>query len=124
MKKLVSILLALMMLLSASALANINYEGDPRIVPEGEDVTLTIFAGLQANTVESFDRSVNKTTQIVENDTGLKLEFVEAPSDGVDEKLNLLLNSGDYPDVIMYKGIMHRLRMTQPSSSVSARARD
>ncbi len=104
MKKLVSILLALM-LLGSSALANINYEGDPRIVPEGEDVTLTIFAGLQANTVESFDRSVNKTTQIIENDTGLKLEFVEAPSDGVDQKLNLLLNSGDYPDVIMYKGI-------------------
>ena len=105
MKRLVSILLAVMMLLSATALANINYEGDPRIVPEGEDVTLTIFAGLVANTVESFDRSVNQTTQIVENDTGLKLEFVEAPADGVDEKLNLLLNSGDYPNVIMYKGI-------------------
>ncbi|MDO5808270.1 MAG: extracellular solute-binding protein [Lachnospiraceae bacterium] len=36
--------------------------------------------------------------KIVE-DTGIPIKWVEIPSDGSTEKINLMLNSGDYPDV-------------------------
>ena len=32
-------------------------------------------------------------------DTGIPIKWVEIPSDGSTEKINLMLNSGDYPDV-------------------------
>ena len=114
MKRLITLIMAIVMMLSATAaLADLTTESPirvipdakARIVPEGEDVTLTIFGSLQPNTLESYSREVNLTTQLIEKDTGLKLEFIEAPADGADAKLNLLLNSGSYPDIIMYKGI-------------------
>ena len=114
MKRLITLIMAIVMMLSATAaLADLTTESPirvipdakARIVPEGEDVTLTIFGSLQPNTVETYSREVNLTTQLIEKDTGLKLEFIEAPADGADAKLNLLLNSGSYPDIIMYKNI-------------------
>ena len=114
MKRLITLIMAIVMMLSATAaLADLTTESPirvipdakARIVPEGEDVTLTIFGSLQPNTLESYSREVNLTTQLIEKDTGLKLEFIEAPAHGADAKLNLLLNSGSYPDIIMYKGI-------------------
>lgn len=114
MKRLITLIMAIVMMLSATAaLADLTTESPirvipdakARIVPEGEDVTLTIFGSLQPNTLETYSREVNLTTQLIEKDTGLKLEFIEAPADGADAKLNLLLNSGSYPDIIMYKGI-------------------
>lgn len=105
MKRLITLVMAIVMMLGTFAVADINYEGDPRIVPEGEDVTLTIFGALQVNTLESYSRDVNLCTQLMEKDTGLKLEFVEAPANDPTSKLNLLLNSGDYPDIIMFKEI-------------------
>lgn len=103
MKKLCSLLLAVMLVVSAlPTLAAINYEGDPRIVPEGEDVTLTIFQPLTP-TVENLGRDKNKATKLMEGATGLKLNFVTALESDAEQKLNLLLNSGDYPYIISWE---------------------
>lgn len=37
-----------------------------------------------------------------EDQTGIDMEFVQLPSSDADTKLNLMLSSGDYPDVILY----------------------
>ena len=111
MKRLSALILVLVMMLAAlPALAVIEYEGDPRIVPEGEDVTLTIFQSLSP-IVESLDRDNNKATQIIEEATGLKLEFVSALAADAETKLNLLLNSGDYPYIISWETGLSKAEM-------------
>ena len=46
----------------------------------------------------------NYAIKYIEDNTGVNIEFVQLPSDkgDADTKLNLMLSSGDYPDVICY----------------------
>ena len=114
MKKWVSIFLVLAMTLCAStSLANINPpEGSTRIAPEGQTIDLSIFQPLTP-LVTDLSAENNLTTKIIEDATGLKLNFVTAPATDVKTKLNLLLSSGDYTEVISVKGVIDNASMDQ-----------
>lgn len=65
----------------------------------GERPTVTIAMVLNEKTV--YDDS-NYAIKWIEDQTGIDMEFVQLPSSDADTKLNLMLSSGDYPDVILY----------------------
>lgn len=62
---------------------------------EGQEV-LTVLTK-QHQSIE--DYNTNKLTQTVEEKSGVKVKFETIPSEGKDEKLSLILASGDYPDI-------------------------
>lgn len=70
--------------------------GQLPIVTDGS-VTLKLFTHTRLG-VDDYEN--NKFTQWLEEQTGVKLDFVVAPEQSALEKLNVLLTSGDYPDVI------------------------
>jgi len=76
----------------------------PIAYPPGS-VTLTIFQQLNLR-VDDFSRENNLFTQMLEDATGLSLEFVTAPANPDDARTvrNLLMASGDYPDVMSVRG--------------------
>lgn len=105
MKRALALALALLMCLSAAPAMAIElerglpYNADPRIVPEGEQVTLTLFQSL-SDKVDALNSDKNSFTKLLEDATGLTLNFAVAPQSDSRTKLNVLLNSGDYPDII------------------------
>jgi len=114
MKKWVSIFMVLVMTLCAStSLANINPpEGNTRIAPEGQTIELSIFQPLTP-LVTDLSAENNMATKIIEDATGLKLNFVTSPATDTKTKLNLLLNSGDYTEVISVKNVIDNASMDQ-----------
>src|SRR5690625_3105658 len=63
-----------------------------------EEVTLDVL--IPSNSfVENFE--TNEFTKWYEEKTGVKINWEVVPEEGVEEQLNLILTSGDYPDVIM-----------------------
>ncbi len=68
------------------------------IVPEGEELTLTCFTLTMPN-VENF--ATNDFTKYLEDLTGVHIEWVTAGRDDWQEKLNMMLSSGDYPDMLL-----------------------
>lgn len=60
----------------------------------GETLTLTFF---DKNTGDAFD---NPVAQAITEKTGIKIE-VQQPTGNPDEKLNLMLASGDLPDIVL-----------------------
>jgi putative aldouronate transport system substrate-binding protein len=68
------------------------------IVKPGNKVTLTMFTTFSTR-VDNFEENV--FTKWVEEKTGLSLDFVAGPAADAKTKLNLLLNSGGYPDIII-----------------------
>ena len=68
------------------------------IVPEGEELTLTCFTMTMPN-VENFE--TNDFTKYLEDLTGVHIEWVTAGRDDWQEKLNMMLSSGDYPDMLL-----------------------
>lgn len=66
--------------------------------PLEEQVTLTAFVHTRPNT-DNFDE--NAMTKYIEERTNINLEFVVATSNEAQEQLNLLLATGDYPDIII-----------------------
>lgn len=68
------------------------------IVPEGEELTLTCFTMTMPN-VENLE--TNDFTKYLEDLTGIKIEWMTAGRDDWQEKLNMMLASGDYPDMIL-----------------------
>lgn len=122
MKKLVIILLGLTMAVSAfaggrsaqgpaqSATVTPLEGGGPRkyaSLPFATDgrTSITIFNGNIGGLVTSFDYKDNTLTRKVVDDTGVMMNFVTASSADASTRLNLLLNSGDYPEVIIPSGI-------------------
>jgi putative aldouronate transport system substrate-binding protein len=67
-----------------------------------EKVTLTVLIGGNP-AVEDFN--TNSFTKWYEEKTNVHAEFEVLPVKGGDEKLNLILSSGDYPDIIMSAGL-------------------
>lgn len=68
------------------------------IVKDGEDLTLTCFTMTMPN-VE--DLATNDFTKYLEEKTGIKVEFETGTRDDWEDKLNMSLQSGDYPDIIL-----------------------
>ena len=108
MKKLTALVLALSMLLGASALAEEALEMSdvpgmtaPGVLPiVTEPVTLTI--GIPTHTLVT-DYEDNFMTKMIEEDTGIDLEFVFYPSAETATVIDLALASGDeLPDIILY----------------------
>jgi putative aldouronate transport system substrate-binding protein len=60
--------------------------------------TLTIFVE-ECVTIEDFE--TNAATKWVEEKLNCSLDFIVAPQGAAEEKMNILLNSGDYPDIFM-----------------------
>ncbi|OON95902.1 MAG: hypothetical protein ATN31_10360 [Candidatus Epulonipiscioides saccharophilum] len=70
------------------------------IVPEGEELVVNIFAPLRSG-VTTYAREENSLTKAFENHTGLTIEWSEVPSADRLQKLNSIMQSGLYPDVIL-----------------------
>jgi len=61
-----------------------------------EKITLKFFA---PETPVIIDLNTNEFTKYMEDKTNIHIEWETAPMDSVNEKINLILASGDYPDV-------------------------
>lgn len=94
--KLTALGIATMMLLAGCGAENGEQTGD-----KGGDVTLTV--AVQMNEKIEYS-SENYAINYIEENTGVKFEFVQLPSDegDADTKLNLMLSGKDYPDIILY----------------------
>lgn len=71
--------------------------GEYPIVADGEELTLTCFTMSMPN-VE--DLATNDFTKWLEEKTGIHIEWQTGGRDDWQDKLNMILASGDYPDII------------------------
>lgn len=106
MKKTLSIVLILsmiMMAMSVTAIAD-SEQSSARIVPEGETLELTIWQTFEASkgvTMTSFNDM--KTWPLIEEETGIKVNFKHPAVGSENEQFNLMLASGDMPDIVFYQ---------------------
>jgi putative aldouronate transport system substrate-binding protein len=84
---------------ATSAKATVTPGGTFPVVTQ--PVTITAFAPLN-NFVDTLSVSKNKQTQWIAEKLGITLDFVEVPNAQAREKLNVMLASGDYTDIILY----------------------
>jgi putative aldouronate transport system substrate-binding protein len=63
--------------------------------------TLTMLIGGIGNKVTSFDYADNVFTKKVVDATGIKLNFITASNADMSQRMNVMLSSGDYPDIII-----------------------
>lgn len=90
-KKLIALVLALLMLLSTSALAD-----DLRSLPESETITIAILEGVNAN------KEYNLVEVTLQDRLNVKLDYTYVPSSGFDDKINTVLASGELPDIVCF----------------------
>lgn len=90
MKKMQYLLLALVLLIPVQVFANGTKENK-------EDVNEMDFLSLEAVYIE--DYNTNAFTKLMEERTGIHINWTTIPEQAEKEKLNLILASGDYPDV-------------------------
>ncbi len=99
MKKLLALLLCLVMMLSATlavAESIVTPAGELPIVTQ--PVTLRVAIPVDAK-VESIKET--KLTKWLEEKTGITLEFIELSPTDVDTQINMIMNSGDLPDIFL-----------------------
>jgi putative aldouronate transport system substrate-binding protein len=82
---------------STGLVGTVNPGGTFPIVDE--PITMSAFAPLNMN-VDTLSIERNVLTQYIAELTNVRLDFVEVPSGQANEKLNILLASGDYTDLI------------------------
>ena len=63
--------------------------------------TFTLFVGDIGNLVSSYDYKDNLFTKKIVDETGINLEFIASSGADSVERLNVLLSTGDYPDLII-----------------------
>lgn len=101
MKKILSAVMALLMLLSCSALAEVDYAewgANLPIVPEGEAaVTLKISVPQSG---ENYDADKVWFWAWATKAMNLTFDVEQIPSDGFSERKNLMFASGDLPDIL------------------------
>ena len=104
MKRMLCILMSLFLLTGISFAASAETEtSSSRIVPEGETLELTIWQTFEASkgiTMTSFNDM--KTWPLIEEETGIKVNFKHPAVGSEDEQFNLMLASGDMPDIVFY----------------------
>lgn len=83
---------------SAAADENFNLDGTLPIVKDASKMEPIKIAYVSPpeKTVEITEMPM---VQKIFGETGIPVEWIEIPSDGATEKINLMLNGGDYPDV-------------------------
>lgn len=76
-------------------------EGTTQSTGEEERPTITVAVSMNEKGEYS---DANYAIKYIEDNTGVNIEFVQLPSEkaDADTKLNLMLSSGEYPDVICY----------------------
>lgn len=82
---------------TASTGTGASYDDDPSFYPVKNPQEFTAFTMSMPNVT---DLATNDFTKYLENLTGVKIEFETGSRDDWQEKLNLELSSGDYPDII------------------------
>ena len=103
-KKFAALLLAAVMLFTGmTAFADVPAELQvSENFPLKESISMTILMPQQSDVVDLKD---NVVFQLLKEYTNIDINLVTVPSEDGKEKLNLLLNSGDYPEVIMGIGL-------------------
>lgn len=123
-RKIVSVLLVAAMIFSLAACGGTedkqgepsdteNEEGDPSVNEEGtaggdvtfpldEKMTYTAFSVLHAST---YDLDDSLPMQVLQEECNIDIEFQSVMSAELSEKRNLLLNSGEYPELLIKSGI-------------------
>jgi putative aldouronate transport system substrate-binding protein len=106
MKRFLNVLLALLMLVSSTALADANgnwtladiKEKGPSRLTE-EPITLKVFCGadVKPNIIDNIEE--NLMTQWMEERTGVHIEWIVSSGGDSVTALNMSLASGDYPDI-------------------------
>lgn len=81
----------------------LNLDGYQPIVKEGEEITLSIAVMRDAAPTEPIEDAY--FVHWVEERLNINLEIIELTSENVSERKNLMLNSGDLPDMIWNIGI-------------------
>lgn len=78
--------------------SNFNFDGTLPIVKDasGMDPIKIAIVIPPERTVATSDMPM---VQKIVEETGIPIEWIEIPSDGAEEKINLMINGGDYPDV-------------------------
>lgn len=102
MKKLLCALLALLMMSGMMITAGAETSSS-RIVPDGETLELTVWQTFEASkgiTMSSFNDM--KTWKLIEEETGIKINFKHPAVGSENEQFNLMLASGDLPDIVFY----------------------
>ena len=82
----------------AGRLDNFNLDGTLPIVKDPgkmEPITIAVVIGADSS-VPTKDKEMTKK---ITEETGIPIEWQEIPADGSAEKINLMLTSGEYPDV-------------------------
>lgn len=102
MKHFLSLMLCAVLVLSMVPGVMTAEEGAPYVNKTGKPVTLTVFRAMDAN-LQDYITSWNETPyyQKMEELTGVHIEFVEPTSSAARETLNMLLISGEMPDIII-----------------------
>ena len=99
MKRLVSLVLVLIMMLCTSAMAELTPHGEWPIANGGE--TLTVWASSFSNMVDFPNLPMTKW---LEEKTGVHIEWIEVPNADRQTIFNTSIASGDYPDIYMQTG--------------------
>ncbi len=102
MKRFLICLLALSLMLVSSAGA-LAYEELPSITyPLDTDVTLKIWMPISSSCTNQISTyAENESFQYAQEATGIKLEFIHPSTSAVNEEFNLMIVSGDLPDIIV-----------------------
>ncbi|WP_054706682.1 hypothetical protein [Bacillus sp. JCM 19041] len=79
---------------------NLNAEGFPIV---NESIDMELYTGQAPNNLQNYEeRLIWKTYADLSN---INVNFNEVPFDGLEEKVNLTLASGEYPDAFYSAGI-------------------
>jgi putative aldouronate transport system substrate-binding protein len=70
-----------------------------------DDVTFTVLIGGIGNQVTSYDYKDNAFTRRITDETGIKFDFIAVSNADMSARRNVLLNSGDYPEILPGLGV-------------------
>lgn len=103
MKKFVCLLLACLLLMGSTALAEYNTIQWP-LVQDGETVKISVVT-IRNATYQTTDVNEKWFWKYLEKNSGIDFEITEILSTAKEERMNLLFASGDLPDILMGLGL-------------------
>ena len=106
----------------AGRLDNFNLDGTLPIVKDPgkmEPITIAVVIGADSS-VPTKDKEMTKK---ITEETGIPIEWQEIPADGSAEKINLMLTSGEYPDVF-WNGISSDMAVQYSDQDIFVQTED